>query len=138
MNAVQILPMRIEDYEAVVALWNAAEGVHVRECDSREGVARHLARNPGLSVTAWADGQVVGAVMCGHDGRRGVLYHLAVDPAWRRRGVARRMVERCREGLAGEGIEHCFLFVLTENESGRRFWESMGWEPMNHVVAMWK
>lgn len=76
--------------------------------------------------------------MCGHDGRRGLLYHLAVDPAWRRRGVARRMAERCREGLAAEGIAHCFLFVLSENESGRRFWESMGWEPMTHVVAMWK
>jgi ribosomal protein S18 acetylase RimI-like enzyme len=71
----------IDDYDHAVALWNLGEGVEVAEGDSKEEISAYLLRNPGLSRVAEENGTIVGAVLCGHDGRRGMIYHLAVAPA---------------------------------------------------------
>jgi len=96
--------MTIEDYDSVIGLLTATSGVRLREADSREATARYLERNPGLSFVALVDGVIAGCVMCGHDGRRGYLQHLAVSPRFRERGIGsaphqtRRKTSRCLRG----------------------------------------
>jgi ribosomal protein S18 acetylase RimI-like enzyme len=132
----EIAAMRIEDYEAVRAFWGAQPGLGLGASDTREGVAGCLARNPGLSFVARAGEDVVGAVLCGHDGRRGALYHLAVAPAHRRCGLGRTLVQRCLDGLRAAGIQRCNIFVYADNEPALRFWTSLGFETPENVTFL--
>jgi len=136
---VNIVEMSIADYDEVYALWEDTEGVGLSSADTLEAIARYLARNPGMSFVARdALGAVVGAVLCGHDGRRGFLHHLAVKPDCRRQGAGRALVERCMAALTAAGIEKCHLFVYKANESGRAFWEKIGWTERTTLVIMSK
>src|SRR3989440_13076104 len=94
----------IDDYDAAVALWNLLEGIEVAEGDSREEIRAYLLRNPGLSRVAEENGATVGAVLCGHDGRRGLIYHLAVAPAYQGKGIGKFLVEGCIARLRDAGI----------------------------------
>ena len=124
---VEISAMVIEDYDAVAALWRATEGVRLNESDTRERIAAYLDRNAGLSRVAKIAGQVVGAVLCGHDGRRGMLNHLAVARDCRGQGIGRRLVESCLEQLRATAVLKCTLFVFKDNQAGQRFWSELGW-----------
>src|SRR5262245_47853322 len=112
-----IQEMSIEHYEAVLNLWQAAEGVGLSDADSYEGIARFLDRNPGLSYVAYVGETLAGAILSGHDGRRGYIHHLAVDPAYRRQGLGQALVEHCLAALAQAGIDKCHLFVFKQNEA---------------------
>jgi ribosomal protein S18 acetylase RimI-like enzyme len=116
-----------EDLPAVLDLWRASEGIVLGQSDTSQQVAAFLSRNPGLSQVAVEEGALIGAVLCGHDGRRGFLHHLAVARSHRHRGIGRALVERCVAGLAREGIRRCHLLVLEENRAARGFWERIGW-----------
>jgi ribosomal protein S18 acetylase RimI-like enzyme len=132
-----IKEMTIGDYDEVVALWRATEGVGLSDADSREGIARFLERNPGLSYVARTeDGQLVGAALCGHDGRRGYIHHLAVAESARRQGLGRNLVGRCMFCLMQIGIQKCHLFVFGENEAAQKFWDSLGWMQRVELVMM--
>lgn len=120
--------MTIEDYDQVRALWMTIKGFAIRSIDdSREGVARFLRRNPTTSVVAVEDGFVVGAILCGHDGRRGCLYHVCVNPAYRRRGIGKAMVVFCMDALKNENINKVSLIAFTRNDIGNAFWNKIGW-----------
>ncbi|MFO0928651.1 MAG: GNAT family N-acetyltransferase [Gemmataceae bacterium] len=99
---IVLVELTSEHLPAVRALWQASEGLTLRDADSPEALARYLARNPRLSVAAFAGGELVAAALCGHDGRRGYLHHVSVHPAHRRRGIGRRLVclprPPCRRG----------------------------------------
>ncbi len=123
-----IEPFTVDAYERVFALWQQCEGVGLSQDDTRECTEAYLRRNPGMSFIATEAGVLVGAVLCGHDGRRGYLHHLAVHPASRRRSVGRRLVERCLEALRQAGIRKCNIFLFRQNEEGANFWRSVGWE----------
>jgi len=123
-----IREMALADYEQMIELWNRIDGLAISEADSKDNIALFLSRNKGLSLVYEAEGKVVGTVMCGHDGRRGFIYHVAVDPSYRQQGIAQRMVEKGLAGLQQEGIAKCHIFVLDDNEAGNRFWSSTGWE----------
>lgn len=117
-----------DDYDDVVQLWQQTEGVEVAEGDDRATITSYLQRNPGLSRIALDGGAVVGAVLCGHDGRRGLIYHLAVRSSHRGHGLGKRLL---REGLAGLracGIARVLILVAADNASGRTFWEAQGFE----------
>ncbi len=142
---IEIREMRNEDYDEVIALWQAMEGVGLSSADSREAIARYLARNPGMSFVARQvnggedrPGEVVGAVLCGHDGRRGYLHHLAVRPDMRQQGLGRQLVDGCLACLQREGIDKCHLFVIKTNELGRSFWERVGWTERKSLIIMSK
>ena len=122
-----ISAMTIEDYEAVMALWRSAKGIGLSEADSRDNIKAYLERNPGFSSVARLSGEVVGALLCGHDGRRGFLHHLAVKEEQRRRGVGRMLVDRSLNHLSRAGISKCHLFVFQENEEAKEFWQKLGW-----------
>lgn len=128
----------IADYEAAVALWQAEEGIELCEGDSREEIDRYLSRNPGLSRVAEEGEAIVGAVLCGHDGRRGWIYHLAVAKSCRGRGVGKLLVEDCLRGLREAGIPRAIILVALENARGREFWLRDGWEEISGALAMSK
>jgi ribosomal protein S18 acetylase RimI-like enzyme len=119
--------MTLQDYDAYIALLRQLPFVTVRDADSREATERYLVRNPGLSFVATDGPAIVGCALCGHDGRRGYLQHVAVSPPYRKAGVASALVERCLEGLARLGIEKVHIDVLTSNDSGLRYWQNRGW-----------
>lgn len=120
--------MTIEDYEGVYALWMSIKGFAIRSIDdSKEGVARFLLRNPDTSVVAVEDGRIIGAILCGHDGRRGCLYHVCVRQECRRKGVGKAMVVFCMEKLKAEQISKVSLIAFTANDIGNAFWRRIGW-----------
>ncbi len=132
---ITLQAFEIDDYEDAFALWQVTEGIGLSEADSREAIARYLARNPGLSFVARAeDGTLVGAVLCGHDGRRGYLHHLAVRTSCRGRGLGRELVDRCLAALRAEGIDKCHLFVKRSNPSGLEFWKKIGWSERSLIM----
>ena len=121
--------MEIGDYESVRALWHTIKGFGIRSIDdSKEGIERFLARNPGLSVVARDEGgEVVGAILCGQDGRRGCLYHVCVRQDCRRQGIGKSMVVFCMEALRKEKINKVSLIAFTKNDVGNAFWKEIGW-----------
>jgi N-acetylglutamate synthase len=125
---MQIDELRATDYDEAFALWNRIEGMGLSSADEREPLQRYLARNPGMSSVARVDGRTVATVLAGHDGRRGYLHHVAVDPAFRGRGIGRQVVQRSLARLRAEGIERCHLFIFATNESGQSFWRAVGWQ----------
>ena len=125
---VTVRSMQIEDYDQVYALWMTIHGFSIRTIDdSREGVERFLKRNPGISVVAEMDGRVVGAILCGHDGRRGCLYHVCVHEDYRMHGIGRAMVVHWMNALQQEGINKVSLIAFTKNDIGNAFWKQIGW-----------
>ena len=120
--------MTIEDYDEVYALWKKIRGFGIRSIDdSRKGVDRFLKRNPTTSVVAEKDGRIVGSILCGHDGRRGCLYHVCVKKGYRRHGVGKAMVVACMEALRKEEINKVTLIAFTKNDIGNAFWNKIGW-----------
>ncbi|MDR2888738.1 MAG: GNAT family N-acetyltransferase [Lachnospiraceae bacterium] len=131
---MEIRLMTIEDYGQVYALWMSIKGFSIRsKDDSREGVGLFLERNPDTSVVAVEDGQVVGAILCGHDGRRGCLYHVCVANGSRMKGIGRAMVTFCMEALSRKNINKVSLIAFTENDVGNAFWNRIGWTKRNDL-----
>jgi putative acetyltransferase len=119
----------------VRALWEQTENISLNESDEEPAVTGFLIRNPELSPVALApDGRVVGAMLCGHDGRRGYLHHLAVAREWRGRGLGRQLVEFAIAGLRQIGIPKCNLFVLGDSHAAVAFWEHQGWKRPEWLV----
>ena len=135
---IAISPMAADDLEAVLALWKGSPGIGLGESDELGPLVKFLDHNPGLSRVARHRARLVGAVLCGNDGRRGCLYHLAVLPEYRNQGVARRMIEQCLAALADRGILRCNAFVLVDNALGQRFWKNAGWDERTDLKMLQK
>ncbi|MGU3473583.1 GNAT family N-acetyltransferase [Paenibacillus sp. D51F] len=131
---IRFIPMDDSHYEDSISLWKRMDGLVLSGADSREAISAYLERNPGLSLVAAAAGRVVGTLMAGHDGRRGWLYHLAVDPEFRGRGIGGELAERCLRGLGEAGIERCYLMVMENNDGGAAFWTKAGWEQRDGIL----
>lgn len=130
--------MSIQDYDEVLHLWRNSEGVGLNESDTRGAVASFLKRNPGMSFVAREGGELIGAILCGHDGRRGYLHHLAVSPGHRRNGLGTRLVEKCLAKLKRLRIVKCNIFLYNNNTDGERFWRRRGWEKRPDVSLVQK
>ncbi|MFC3749306.1 GNAT family N-acetyltransferase [Paenibacillus sp. GCM10012306] len=127
--------MTADDYDAAYELWVNTEGMGLNEADSRAGISRFLERNPELSqVCVHEDGSLIGTALCGHDGRRGFLYHVAVRHASRGKGSGRELVARCLDKLREDGITKCHLMVIQDNQKGRQFWEGLGWQYRDDIA----
>ena len=128
MPQVTIREMKLEDYASVRTLWMTIRGFGIRSIDdSREGVSRFLKRNPCTSVVALDGGRVVGAILCGHDGRRGCFYHVCVHEDYRKRGIGKAMAVFAMKALQKEEINKVSLIAFKQNEVGNHFWKSVGW-----------
>jgi ribosomal protein S18 acetylase RimI-like enzyme len=125
---IQIRTMTLEDYPGVKALWMSIKGFAIRSVDdSYEGVEVFLKRNPTTSVVALDGDEIVGAILCGHDGRRGCLYHVCVREDHRMRGIGKSMVVFCMQALKEEKINKVSLIAFTKNDVGNKFWRQIGW-----------
>lgn len=121
--------MTIDDYEELFMLWKNTPNMGLRSLDdSREGISFFLKRNPNTNFVAYDDKKLAGAILCGHDGRRGYIYHTVVLPEYRKRGIASSLIDMAVEALQKEGITRVCLNVMETNEQGKSFWTNRGWE----------
>ena len=118
MDAAEIT---VNDYDQLYEMWAITENIGLSNADTRNAIAGYLERNPGFSTALQEDGKIIGAVLCGHDGRRGYLYHLVVRPEYRGCGLARKLVDISLGKLSRAGIEKCHIMVIAGNEDGRNF-----------------
>ena len=126
----QVRQVTIDDYSELFRLWNSTE--QSRRAlnpvdDSREGIDRYLKRNPNTCFAAVADGRIIGVILTGHDGRRGIIHHMCVHPDYRRKGIAACLVSAAEKALKEEGIQKVFGLVFVDNESANSFWEKQGY-----------
>ncbi len=128
MEQIQIRSMTTTDFDQVHSLWMEISGFGIRSMDdSREGITRFLERNPGCSVVALDGDKIVGSILCGHDGRRGCLYHVCVKKEYRKQGIGKAMVVFAMEALKREQINKVTLIAFTRNDIGNAFWNEIGW-----------
>ena len=127
--------MTAADYPQVYALWRSTPGMGLNNLDdSDEGITRYLQRNPTTCFVAEDDSAIIGAILCGHDGRRAFIYHLAVAEPYRRQGVGKALVEAALAALRAEGIHKAALVVMANNPTGNAFWEQLGFTTRPDLV----
>ncbi len=136
MTELTFSPLTIDQYDEVIALWQASEGVGLSSADEYENIRFYLEHNPGLSFVATIDGRIVGTILCGHNGRRGFIHHLAIHQDYRRQGIARQLVEKSVTALQAVGIQKCHVIVFRRNETGIAFWQANGWEIRQDIYIM--
>ena len=128
MENTEIRPMEPGDYDKVHRLWLSIRGFGIRSIDdSREDIERFLKRNPTTSVVACQGERIVGAILCGHDGRQASFYHVCVTKSCRRQGIGTRMVIYCMNTLKEQKINKIALIAFTKNDAGNAFWKHIGW-----------
>lgn len=134
MERVIIRAMLASDYEKVYALWQTISGFGLRSIDdSKEGIEKFIKRNPTTSVVAIYENEVIGSVLCGHDGRTGYFYHVCVRKDMRRHGIGKEMVVRAMKQLSEEGINKVSLLAFRDNTGGNAFWKRVGWKERNDI-----
>lgn len=132
---MEIRVMKIEDYDQVFQLWNETAGMGMRSLDdSREGIEKFIQRNPKTNFVAMQDGQLLGVIMAGNDGRRAYIYHTAVAMKARRKGVASKLLAACLQAIKDEGINKVALVVFGDNQLGNDFWQAQGFEVRNDII----
>lgn len=130
---INVIEMTLAHYDQVIDLMRRSSGVAIRDADSREATKRYLERNPSLSYVAVTDDTVIGCAMCGHDGRRGYLQHVVVDPAYRGQEIAHQMVMRCLDGLEALGIFKTHIDVFKTNDVANAYWTRRGWKKRDDI-----
>ena len=132
---MEIRVMTHEDYEQVYSLWLGTPNMGLNNLDdSKEGIAKYLERNPGTCFVAEQDGNIVGVILGGHDGRRGYIHHLAVAQDMQHQGIGTALVDTAMLALEKAGIHKVALAVFAKNEKGNRFWEKQGFTVKNDLV----
>lgn len=134
--AVEIRVFTAADTPQALILWRSCEGIGLSSADEPQRIAGYLARNPGMSFAAWDGDTLVGAVLCGHDGRRGYLHHLAVDRTYRGQGIGRALVDRCHATLRAQDIDKVHIFVYRENEAALTFWKGVRYVPRDTLALL--
>ena len=138
MPRVLIRGMTFSDFDEVSSLWDKTENIGLSGADSKTNMAGFIGRNPGGSLVAEIDGAVVGTVLSGEDGRRGYLYHLAVDAPHRGIGIARKLVSHALKWFKERGIQKSHIMIFRANEDGKRAWERLGWVLRDDIDIMSK
>lgn len=132
---MNIRKLTIADYDKVYALWLSCKGMGLNNLDdSRNGIERFLKRNPETCFVAENSGEVIGVIIAGNDGRRGYIYHIAVNPEYRRKGIAKALVNSALKALRDLGINKTALVVFERNADGNAFWESIGFTSRDDLV----
>jgi ribosomal protein S18 acetylase RimI-like enzyme len=127
-------PFCPEDIPAARALWQATPGVGLSAADEPAALERFVTRNPGTSFVAESQGRLTGTILVGHDGRRGLIHHLAVAEGQRRTGLGRRLVAAGLAALQAQGIDKCHLMVFADNADGAAFWTAIGATRRNELT----
>lgn len=132
---VKIRKMNISDYDTVYALWLSCAGMGLNNLDdSRDGIDKFIKRNPNTCFVAEIGNKLIGSIIVGNDGRRGYIYHTAVNPEYRKQGIASKLVDAALQALKQCGINKAALVVFDRNEAGNLFWEKQGFSVRNDLV----
>lgn len=132
---MRIRLMTIDDYEKIYELWMSCAGMGLNNLDdSKEGIEQFLNRNPETCFVAEKENVIVGVIIVGNDGRRGYIYHTAVNPLYRKQGIAKTLVKAAMNALQKSGINKVALVVFDRNETGNDFWEKMGFTVRNDLI----
>jgi ribosomal protein S18 acetylase RimI-like enzyme len=120
------------DYSNVIALWmDAGPGIHLRLSDEKDEIAKKLTRDPDLFLVAEVAGQIIGSVLGGFDGRRGMVYHLAEDSFFAKKNGTALMEELAFDET---GCVRAYLLVTRDNLEAVGFYESNDWEQMDLLI----
>lgn len=130
-----IREIHVDDYSEVHNLWSDTPGMGLNEADSRENFQKFILRNKGMSFCCIKENRIAGTVLCGHDGRRGYIYHVAVAVQYQGRGIGSMLVEQSLQRLREEGIVKCHLFAFTDNKPGNAFWNATGWAKRDDIFV---
>jgi ribosomal protein S18 acetylase RimI-like enzyme len=135
MNDVTIRPFSFQDdYQLVLQLWETAgEGIHIQRSDQPDEILKKLERDPDLFLVACIEKKIVATVIAGFDGRRGMIYHLAVSPDHRKEGIASCLMSEVEQRLISKGCIRCYLFVTPNNQTAMQFYENRGWGRMKII-----
>jgi len=125
---MRLRPFLDTDFETALSLWKSTPWASVSSADTPEQISRFLARNPDCSWIAEIDGQLVGTVLCGHDCRRGYIYHLVVEESHRQSGIGFALLNQAMGSLRKEGVLKCHAIVLNGNPAAKEFWSKLGWQ----------
>ncbi|MDD5602655.1 MAG: GNAT family N-acetyltransferase [Eubacteriales bacterium] len=125
--------LHIDDHEEIYGLWRKTPGIGLSGTDGLQGFTRFMLRNKGMSQCFVDEGKIVAVALCGHDGRRGYINHVAVEESHKGKGIGREVVGRCLFRLKEEGIDKCHVFVFRENEQGKAFWKAVGWNERDDI-----
>ena len=137
MSAI-LVPMSIEDYTGMIALWQSLEGIGLSGADEQENLAAFIKQNDGTCFVLKENVRVVGTILTGNDGRRGYIYHLAIMPEYQKQGYGKKLVEKALDALKTAGIQKSHIFVISNNQPGIDFWEHIGWTLRDDVLIMSK
>lgn len=124
---LSIHEMQVGDYDEIYELWRSTSGIGLSNADKKENIHKFLIKNKGLCYVCRHENKIIGTILCGHDGRRGYIYHVTVADEYRRKGIGQTLVEKSLSSLKKAGINKCHLFVITDNTAGNDFWASTGW-----------
>jgi ribosomal protein S18 acetylase RimI-like enzyme len=121
-----------QDYAETYSLWQrAGDGIHLRRSDEPEEIARKLQRDADLFLVAVIDGRIVGTVLGGFDGRRGMMYHLAVEQGIQQQGIGAALMGELEQRLRARGCIRYYLLVTKDNTQAIQFYEKRGWKLMD-------
>lgn len=134
---IRLRQFDLVDYDAVYALWSTAgPGMGIGRSDTREEIAKKLQRDPDLFLIAEDDGKIIGTVIGGYDGRRGLVYHLAVEQPYRRQGIGKMLMAEVERRLAAKGCLRSYLLVKQDAREVLEFYEEIGWDVMDvHILG---
>jgi ribosomal protein S18 acetylase RimI-like enzyme len=136
--AIQIRAMHSQDYPAASNLWKSLPGMGLSSADRQDAILTFLEKNPKTCFVAEDEGVLIGTILGGNDGRRGFLYHLAVQRDYQKQGIGRKLTQTCLQALRENGIEKCHIFVIADNREGFNFWEKEGWILRDDILLLSK
>ena len=130
--------MHITDYKQALQLWESLPGMGLSHADEKETIRDFLQKNPSTCFVAKKDGNLIGTILGGSDGRRGYIYHLAVQQSEQNKGIGKKLVDLCLNEFKRSGIQKCHIFVISDNQEGIAFWEKVGWQMRDDILVMSK
>ena len=135
---IVLVPMLIDDFPEMIGLWKSLPGIGLSSADERENLVGFIKKNPRTCFVLKTDNEIVGTILGGNDGRRGYIYHLAIEPKYQKSGYGKTLVEAVLEGFRAAGIQKSHIFVIADNRKGIEFWQHIGWTLRNDVLIMSK
>jgi len=122
------------DYQQVFDLWTSIEkGVHVGRSDSPIEIKKKVSRDPDLFLVAESRNKIIGSVIGGYDGRRGLIYHLAVSASFRGQGIGSLLMDEVESRLRIKGCLKCYLLVTNDNPEVENYYRHRGWQHMDSI-----
>ena len=128
--------MHLSDFEQALELWRSLPGMGLSSADEKDNIRDFLQKNPSTCFVALKDGILIGTILGGSDGRRGYIYHLAVQQSEQNKGLGKKLLDLCLNEFKKSGIQKCHIFVISDNEEGIAFWEKVGWQLRDDILVM--